>query len=142
MRANCCNPSGSSSRADGVADVEFKTSEIRFWGEQDGPSERILKDELAPLFEQHGEIRSAYLMLVDYGENTQTVVALCLDAGPGQHSALREKIQTVFGALFREGAHLDILFVTDDGMLGWLRTNCSPFYQTETSSQQRNEPSA
>jgi hypothetical protein len=115
--------------------VEFKTSQIRFWGEQDGPSERILKDELAALFEQRGEIKSAYLMLVDYGENTQPVVAVCLDAGPGQHSVLREKIEAVFRTLFREGAHLDILFVPEEGMLGWLRANCSPFYQTETSSQ-------
>ena len=114
--------------------MEFKTSEIRFWGEQDGPSERILKSELEVIFEQHLEIRSAYLMVVDYGENTQTGVALCLDAGVGQHSALREKIQAAFLTLFNEGAHLDILFITDDQMIKWLRTKCAPFYRQETSS--------
>jgi hypothetical protein len=65
-----------------------------------------------------------------------------LDAGPGQHSELREKIQTTFSALFREGAHLDILFITDDQVIRGLRTNFPPFYQPETSSQDRSEPSS
>ena len=113
---------------------EFKTSQIRFWGEQDGQRERVLKRELGTLFEQHVEVRSAYLMLVDYGENTQVGVALCLDVSVGENSVLRQKIQTVFRTLFEVNEQMDILFMTSDLVRG-LQSLCAPFYQLGASSQ-------
>jgi SseB protein C-terminal domain len=112
---------------------QFTISQIRFWREQEGPREEVLKHELEAMFKQHVEVRSAYLMLVDYGENTHRGVALCLDAGAGENSVLRQRIQTVFRSLFNENEQMDILFLTSDLIRGLQTTAFAPFYRTEAS---------
>jgi hypothetical protein len=112
---------------------QFTISQIRFWREQDGERDRVLKRELEAMFKQYGEVRSAYLMLVDYGENTHRGVALCLDAASGENAVLRQKIQTVFRFLFNENEQMDILFLTSDLVRGLQTTTFEPFYQTGAS---------
>jgi hypothetical protein len=113
--------------------MDFATSQIRFWREQDGQRERVLKRELGAMFEQHVEVKSACLALADYGENTPIGVALCLDAGAGKQSVLRQKIEVIFRALFNENEQMDVLFSTSDQIKG-LQAICPPFYQLGASS--------
>jgi hypothetical protein len=112
---------------------QFTISEIRFWREQDGERDRVLKRELEAMFKQHVEVKAAYLMLVDYGENTHGGVALCLDAGAGENSALRQEIQTMFRTLFNENEQMDILFLTSDLIRFLQSTKFAPFYRTGAS---------
>jgi hypothetical protein len=118
-------------RIAGDASVDQLTiSQIRFWREQDGQRERVLKRQLEVIFRQYVEVRSAYLMLVDYGENTHRGVALCLDAGAGENDVLRQKIQTVFRSLFNYNEQMDILFLTSDLIKFLQSTTFAPFYRT------------
>jgi GNAT superfamily N-acetyltransferase len=118
-------------RIAGDASVDQLTiSQIRFWREQDGQRERVLKRQLEVIFRQYVEVRSAYLMLVDYGENTHRGVALCLDAGAGENDVLRQKIQTVFRSLFNDNEQMDILFLTSDLIRFLQSTTFAPFYRT------------
>jgi len=57
---------------------EFKTDQIRFLREQDGPPERELKNELANLFVSNSNVLRAYLVCVAYKGKPGLSVALCL----------------------------------------------------------------
>jgi hypothetical protein len=113
---------------------EIKTFQMRFWREQDGPRDRVLKRQLSVLFEQESNVRSAYLVLMDHGERTPMGVALCLDAQSTQDTVLVEKIEVIFRSMFEENEQLDILFITSD-QREKLQIVCSPFYQVGKSSQ-------
>jgi SseB protein C-terminal domain len=113
---------------------EIKTFQIRFWREQDGPRDRVLKRQLSALFERESNVRAAYLALVDHGERTPMGVALCLDALFAHDGALVQKIEVIFRSLFEKTEQLDILFITSD-QRERLQTICPPFYQVGKSSQ-------
>jgi hypothetical protein len=113
---------------------EIKTFQIRFWREQDGPRDRVLKRQLSALFERESNVRSAYLVLMDHGEHTPVGVALCLDAQSNQDTILVEKIEVIFRSLFEKNEQLDILFIIRD-QREKLRTVCPPFFEVGKSSQ-------
>jgi hypothetical protein len=75
---------------------------VRFLGEQDGESERLLKGALVADLRAAPEVKRAYLARVKYrGEEH---VALCL-AAPADRS-LVESIEFRFGKIFGEHEHL------------------------------------
>jgi hypothetical protein len=99
-----------------------------FLGEQDGPPERELKTLLAQLFDHEGGVLRAYLAQVSYGDSANSV-ALCVRVGSQGSKRLVEKIGKVFGGMFGEHEHLDIIFL-DDAQEGSLKTSCSAFFNS------------
>jgi SseB protein C-terminal domain len=105
--------------------------QVRFFGEQDGPPERLLKDRLADLFEREGTIQKAYLSRADFGHGTPATVVLGLRMEVGLRAQIARKIGQVFADIFGSIEHLDIVFV--DGQLeGELAATCRPFYPPRT----------
>jgi SseB protein C-terminal domain len=107
---------------------EIKTFQMRFWREQDGPRERVLRGQLSAFFEKEPNVRSAYLALMDHGEHTPPGVAVCLDAQVADDRTLVEKIEMIFRSLFERNEQMDILFLAGDQKEN-LETICPPFYR-------------
>lgn len=101
---------------------------LSFLGEQDGPPERRLKEALCPALENFKIVQSAYLARVQYPDETDWSVALCLrSSGEADHTLIR-RIAEVFAMMrFNRAEHLDIINVSHDQ---WqrLRAVCKPFY--------------
>ena len=108
---------------------EFRVTEIRFLGEQDGPPERLLKDQFVQFFRSDPHVVRAYLARIDFGEGTRASVALGLRAEAGSESRIGERIGAIFASIFRSEEHLDHIFLTDDQELQ-LSNVCNPFYAT------------
>jgi len=91
---------------------KFIARTVRFIGEQDGPPERTLKDQLAYALKQLEEPLRAYLCRVQYDSETQVNVAMCIVT----ESALKKEIEGAaagaFRKIFNERTHLDTLFLT------------------------------
>jgi hypothetical protein len=107
--------------------------QVIFLGEQDGPPERELKARLTQLLDQERGVLRAYLSRVSYGDSANTV-ALCVRTDPGIASQLIaskivEKIGKVFGDMFGEHQHLDIIFLSDTEE-GNLTKSCSAFFNS------------
>ncbi len=105
---------------------EFRTSEVRFLREQDGPAERELKGYLIALFQREEGARAAYLVQVAYADDQENAVALCLRADRPNHDAIG-KIGQIFSTMFGAHEHLDILFL-DDAQEAQLARCCSAFW--------------
>ena len=100
---------------------------LRFLHEQDGPNERILKSELSSLFSTRREVRSAFLVHVDFGkQTTDHDVALCLRAR--EDTSLVNDVATVFERLVGRNVHMDVLFLTAVTEQK-VRQVCRPFYE-------------
>jgi hypothetical protein len=107
---------------------EFRVSEIRFLGEQDGPSERILKERLADFFRRDGSVNRAYLARVDFSEGKNASVVLGLRTQFGPDKGMVEKVGAIFGFVFNAKEHLDIMFLTDDQEAELVKA-CPPFFK-------------
>jgi CRISPR/Cas system-associated endoribonuclease Cas2 len=110
--------------------------QVVFLGEQDGPPERELKARLTQLFDQRRDVLRAYLSRVSYGDSANTV-ALCVRADPEVTNQvvanqLVEMIGKVFGDMFGEHEHLDIIFLSDTQESN-LTKSCSAFFQSLAS---------
>jgi SseB protein C-terminal domain len=110
----------------------IKTQKAIFLGEQDGPTERLLKTELAKFFVLNQEIISAYLARVSYVEVPGPQVALCLRGGEQNAQDLVQGIGKVFSRLFNPTHHLDILFLSEVQRESIDRV-AKPFYLSQTS---------
>ena len=86
---------------------------VKFLGEQDGAAEVELKLELRRCLEQLGVIHRAYLAVVQYGEDPQKSVALCLVAPSGVESMVVPKVGAVFSRMFGPSQYIDIVFVNE-----------------------------
>ena len=84
-------------------------AEIQFVGEQDGPSERDLKQALVSVFEKH-RVQRAYLARVRAGTGGGVSVTLCLAAARGRK--IVHEVAGVFHQRFGSHEHLDILFLS------------------------------
>ena len=102
--------------------------EVKFLGEQDGPPERDLKQELIELFRPKHEITAAYLAKVSYGTDPQVNVALCLQSLTGHDSRLMSEVAKVFSQKFNTHEHLDTIFIRD-AQASELANVCKPFFQ-------------
>lgn len=63
---------------------EISVREIRFLGEQDGPSEQVLKNKLVDLFHSEKSVTRAYLARFDLGsdESAGVILGLKTQRGP------------------------------------------------------------
>jgi hypothetical protein len=104
---------------------ERQVPEIQFLGEQDGPPERMLKEQLSAAFVLHRQLARAYLAQVRYPD--EIGVALCLSCADGPSQKLAEVVNRVFGPIFGGHEHLDIVFVGKDQEPD-LQKVCRPFY--------------
>ncbi len=101
---------------------------IEFLGEQDGPSEKFLKERLSAFFGRDRSVRAAYLARVDIGGHT--TVALCLKTQFGPDHGLAEKIGTIFKTIFDAQTHMDIMFPDAEQEADLVKV-CKPFFMSE-----------
>lgn len=101
--------------------------QLRFCGEQDGLSERQLKERLVQFFQGDQSVRSAYLATVVYGDHSPVNVALCVRTQFGADQGLAEKIGRIFASMFGRREHLDIIFL-DHEQEADLAKVCSMFF--------------
>ena len=100
---------------------------LRFFGEQDGPPERELKERLAQFFQHDQSVMAAYLATVAPDAQVPVNVALCLRTQFGSDPGLAEKVGRIFATMFGPREHLDIIFL-DDEQEAELAKVCSPFF--------------
>ena len=111
---------------------EIYVPRLRFLGEQDGPTERVLKGRLAEFFRKDRSVCTAYLARVDVGG--QTSVALCLKTQFGPDRGLAEKIGAIFKTIFNAQDHLDIIFPSAAQEID-LSKVCKPFFTDESGTE-------
>ena len=104
------------------------TTDVTFTGEQDGAHERRLKEAITVLLDLNASVARAYLARVRYGDGTTGGVLLGLLRHDKQENGkLARQMDRAFGALFNTNAHLDVIFLDDEGDAR-IRENCLPFY--------------
>lgn len=106
---------------------EMQVAQLVFLGEQDGPPERELKEQLAKFFLSSSAVRSAYLARIAYGSNSAPVVALCLRNEFGQDQILVESAGNIFASMFGRDEHMDIVFL-DERQEAELSKVCRAFF--------------
>lgn len=102
-----------------------------FLSEQDGPSERVLKEQLSLYFDTDKRISAAYLARADLGNIKGETVVLCLRVHTDQQDDVVNNIGVIFSNLFNADEKLDVLFLTSEDEMR-LREVCSPFYRQAT----------
>jgi hypothetical protein len=102
---------------------------ITFIGEQDGPSERFLKEELSKLFGGHTNVLTAYLARVHYADPKSVSVCLCLEVTDGVDEPLVEAAHSLFARHFNREVYLDIIFLKSSQKVQ-VAVVCKPFYQS------------
>jgi hypothetical protein len=107
---------------------ELFTHALTFVGEQDGPSERMLKRKLSELFGESMNLLKAYLARVRYREAGEESVCLCLSVSSGPDKPLVEAIHSWFAPQFNHTVHLDILFL-NPRQEEQVAAVCKPFYR-------------
>jgi hypothetical protein len=106
---------------------EIRVPRCEFLGEQDGPSERLLKEKLADFFGRDRSVSRAYLVRVAFGEGKNVSVVLGLRTQFGPDKGMVEKVGAIFASVFNAKEHLDIMFLTD-GQETQLVKVCRPFF--------------
>jgi hypothetical protein len=106
---------------------QFSTSNITFIGEQDGAHERRLKEAISVLLDLDATVTRAYLVRASYGGTTGGAVLGLLTRDRRESGKLALQMDRVFGALFNTDAHLDVVFLDDEGDAR-MRKACAPFY--------------
>ena len=102
---------------------------VRFVGEQDGPSERRLKECFVEHFRKQATVERAYLALADHGDGKRAHVTLAIRSSSGEDPTLIRKLQSIFSSMFSSHEHLDMMFIQEDEE-HQLQGVCKPFYQT------------
>ena len=77
-----------------------------------GDGEQRLIAALRRLLPEHENVERAYLARVRYGEGQPLDMALCLVGT--ESDALYTALRKLFHAMFEQGQHLDIVFVSPD----------------------------
>jgi hypothetical protein len=112
---------------------QFSTSRITFIGEQDGAHEQRLKEAISVLLDLNATVTRAYLARVSYDDGTTASLLLGLVTRDKKESGkLALQMDRAFGALFNTEAHLDVVFLDDEGDAA-IRKTCRPFYSHHTS---------
>ena len=104
----------------------FTAQEVQFLGEQHGPPETALKEDLRPILRQRARVSRVYLARVRYQKSGANDVALCV-AGSDVDEGLVADVAAIFARRFGADMHLDILFLTA-GQERELAGVCQPFY--------------
>jgi hypothetical protein len=101
---------------------QFSAADISFIGEQDGAHERRLKEAITVLLDLNASVARAYLARTAGG-----VLLGLLRHDKTESGKLALQMDRAFGALFNTEAHLDVVFLDDEGDARF-RKNCRPFY--------------
>lgn len=102
-------------------------SKITFVGEQDGNSERILKERIKSYFVRNRIKCRAYLAKVKYGASAQFSIALCLYLRSTEPPSLRRDVGDIFADLFRTDEHLDTIAIRFEQENDLVKV-CDPFF--------------
>lgn len=108
------------------APQELRVQEPKFVGEQDGSTERVLKQQLSKAFASEPAVQRAYLGRMSDGQHVNVVLAL--RAMPGFEQALVKQVGSIFASIFSAKEHLDIVFLTDADEPE-LKNVCPSFYE-------------
>ena len=106
---------------------QFSTSAVSFIGEQDGASELRLKEAISVLLDLNAGVARAYLVRASTGGIAGGVMLGLLTHDKKESGKLALQMDRVFGALFNTEAHLDVVFLDDEGDAR-IRESCPPFY--------------
>jgi hypothetical protein len=111
---------------------QLSPSRMTFIGEQDGAHERRLKEAISVLLDLNATVTRAYLARVSYDDGTTASVLLGLVTRDKTESGkLALQMDRAFRALFNTEAHLDVVFLDDEGDAR-IREACPPFYSFRT----------
>jgi hypothetical protein len=106
----------------------FHPKHIKFAFEQDGETERELKDRLSARFAAMPELNQAYLVRVQMDNSPELRVALCLQTTNGIDDMKAVKAaESEFEKVFRASESLDILFLTP-AQVREISSVAQPFY--------------
>jgi len=111
---------------------QFSASHITVIGDQDGAHEQRLKEAISVLLDLNATVTRAYLARVSYDDGTTASVLLgLLTHDKKECGKLALQMDRAFGALFNTEAHLDVVFLDDEGETR-IRKSCRPFYSYRT----------
>src|SRR5882724_5958138 len=116
---------GRSEDAAASSPAEREAQDIAFIGEQDGPVERQLKEQLAQLFDHHPGVTQAFLARATI--DGQAVVILGLRADGVDEASLAGQVGAVFASIFNARQHLDVIFLSEVRLADASRV-CRAFY--------------
>ena len=103
---------------------QFPASDITFIGEQDGAPEQRLKEAISVLLDLNATVARAYLVRASTGG----VMLGLVTHDKKESGKLALQMDRAFGALFKTAAHLDVVFLDDEGDAK-IRKSCQPFYR-------------
>jgi hypothetical protein len=106
---------------------QFSATAVTFIGEQDGAHERRLKEAISVLLDLNASVTRAYLVRASHDGITGGVMLGLLTHDRKECGKLALQMDRVFGALFNTNAHLDVVFLDDEGDRR-IRKACAPFY--------------
>jgi SseB protein C-terminal domain len=106
---------------------QFSASKIAFISEQDGAYERRLKEAISVLLDLNATVARAYLARASYDGITGSIMLGLVTHDKKESGKLALQMDRAFGALFNTEAHLDVVFLDDDGDAR-IRRTCQPFY--------------
>lgn len=107
---------------------KFNVKGIQFLGEQDGPYERLLKEQLRVFFRSENTITKAYLAKIGFPHGKDASVALGLRTLCGADQRTVETVGEIFASIFNVKEHLEIIFLSDD-QEPQVASVCKPFFE-------------
>jgi hypothetical protein len=106
---------------------QFSAASITFIGEQDGAHEQRLKEAISVLLDLNATVARAYLFRASYNGIAGGVMLGLVTHDKKDSGKLALQMDRAFGALFNTDAHLDVVFLDDEGEAR-IRNACRPFY--------------
>lgn len=96
-------------------------------GEQDGPFEQVLKEELVNSFRRDKRVVRAYLARANSDRDESVDVILGLRTHFGPDPRLAKQVGKIFASIFSDTEHLDIIFLTEEQEVR-VAAACRPFF--------------
>ena len=106
---------------------QFTAGIITFIAGQDGAHERRLKEAISVLLDLDATVARAYLVRTSHAGVTGGAVLGLLTHDRKASGKLALQMDRAFGALLNTEAHLDVVFLDDEGDVR-MRKTCAPFY--------------
>ena len=107
---------------------QFSTSQVALIGERDGTREQRLKEAISVLLDLSATVARAYLVRASTDGITSGVMLGLVTHDKKESGKLALQMDRAFGALFNTEAHLDVVFLDDEGDAR-IRESCPPFYR-------------
>lgn len=106
---------------------QFSTSAVSVVSGQDGASELRLKEAISVLLDLNAGVARAYLVRASTDGLAGGVTLGLVTHDKKESGKLALQMERAFGALFNTEAHLDVVFLDDEGDAR-MRESCPPFY--------------